>query len=144
MTTIRDILKDKGYDIWSISPDSSIGHALQLLAEKNIGALIVEDAGELIGIISERDYVRHVAAQGATSLEALVREIMTQEVVTIRPDEDIEQAMNLMTDRHFRHLPVVEEDDLIGVISIGDVVKNVIAEQEALIDDLEDYITGRR
>jgi CBS domain-containing protein len=144
MTSIKDVLEKKGYDIWSISPHATVGEALRLLAERNVGALVVLEAGKLAGIISERDYARHVAVRDDTSLQTLVSEIMTEDVVTIRPDEDIDRAMNIMTNRHFRHLPVVDDSELIGVISIGDVVKNIIAEQEALIDDLEDYITGRR
>lgn len=144
MTFIRQLLEKKGYDVWSISPQASVYDALVLLAEKNIGALLVLEEGELVGILSERDYARKVALHGKTATEMPVREIMTERVIAVRPRNTVEEAMALMTEKHIRHLPVVEEDEIIGVISIGDLVKSIIAEQEFMIQQLESYISGMR
>jgi CBS domain-containing protein len=144
MTFIRQLLEKKGHDVWSISPEASVYDALLLLAEKNIGALLVLEEGELVGILSERDYARKVALHGKTATEMPVREIMTERVIAVRPRNTVEEAMALMTEKHFRHLPVVEEDEIIGVISIGDLVKSIIAEQEFMIQQLESYISGMR
>lgn len=142
MTSIRQLLDKKGSDVWSTTPDASVYDALLLLAEKNIGALLVLQEGELVGIISERDYARKVALRGKASVETPVREIMTEDVVTVSPQSTVEEAMALMTDKRIRHLPVVEEDKLVGVISIGDLVKSIIAKQEVMINQLENYISG--
>jgi CBS domain-containing protein len=142
MKTVRDILRVKGYDVWSIGPDATVFDALQLMAEKSIGAVVVLDSGKLVGILSERDYARKVILKGKASREIPVREIMTKDVVCVRPDMLIEACMKLMTDKRIRHLPVLEGDRLIGVISIGDVVKAVISEQELLIEQLGSYIWG--
>ena len=142
MTYIRQLLKRKGSDIWSTSPDASVYEALLLLAEKNIGALLVLQDGELVGIISERDYARKVVLRGKTSMETPVREIMVEDVITVGPQMAIEDAMALMTEKHIRHLPVIEGTKIVGVISIGDVVKNIIAQKEFTIDQLEGYIRG--
>lgn len=144
MTFIRQLLEKKGYDVWSISPEASVYDALLLLADKNIGALLVLDEGELVGILSERDYARKVALHGKTSMKTPVREIMTERVFAVRPRNTVEEAMALMTEKHIRHLPVVEEDEIVGVISIGDLVKSIIAEQEFMIQQLESYISGMR
>jgi CBS domain-containing protein len=117
--------------------------ALDLMAEKNVGALLVLEEGELVGIISERDYARGVVLKGKTAKDTPVREIMTERVVYVRLEQTVEECMALMTDKRIRHLPVLAEGQLIGVISIGDVVKDVIAEQEFIIQQLESYITGR-
>jgi len=115
------------------------------MAEKDVGALLVLDnAGQLAGILSERDYARKIVLKGKTSRETPVREIMTEKVVWVRPDQTIEECMALMTNKHIRHLPVMEEGRLLGVISIGDVVKDIISEQEFVIAQLENYITGKR
>lgn len=142
MISIRQLLEKKGYDVWSTSPESSVYDALLLLAEKNIGALVVLQEGELVGIVSERDYARKVVLQGRASMKTPVREIMTKEVVTVDLQCSVKEALALMTDKHIRHLPVVEDTQLVGLISIGDLVKSIIAEQEFMIKELEKYISG--
>ena len=142
MTYIRQLLKKKGTDVWSTSPDVSVYDALLLLAEKNIGALLVLQDGELVGIISERDYARKVVLHGKTSMETPVQEIMVEDVITVGPQMSIEDAMALMTEKHIRHLPVIEGTKLAGLISIGDLVKSIIADQEFTINQLENYIRG--
>ncbi len=142
MTYIRQLLQKKGTDVWSTSPDVSVYDALSLLAEKNIGALLVLEGDELAGIISERDYARKVALQGKTSLKTAVREIMVEDVITVGPQMTVRDAMALMTEKHIRHLPVVEGKKIAGMISIGDLVKSIIADQEFMINQLESYIRG--
>jgi CBS domain-containing protein len=142
--TIREILDNKGHQIWSVSPDTKIFEALQLMAEKNIGALVVLDGDKLVGIISERDYARKVALKGKTSKETPVRDIMTPKVLYVSPEKTAEDCMALMIEKRIRHLPVYEQDKLIGVVSIGDVVKAVIEEKKIAIEHLENYITLRR
>jgi CBS domain-containing protein len=142
MITVRHLLEKKGYEIWSTSPEASVYDALVLLAEKNIGALLVLQDGELAGIVSERDYARKVILRGKASMETPVREIMTEEVFTVSPQHTAKEAMALMTEKRIRHLPVVEEEQIIGVISIGDLVKSIIANQEYMINQLEQYISG--
>jgi CBS domain-containing protein len=142
MTTIRQLLKKKGTDVWSTSPDASVYDALLLLAEKNIGALLVLEDGELVGILSERDYARKVVLHGKTSMGATVREIMVEDVITVDPQTSIRDAMALMTEKRIRHLPVIEDKEIAGVISIGDLVKSIIADQEFTINQLENYIRG--
>ena len=144
MTTVRDLLRIKGNEVWSIAPDASVYEALTLMAEKDIGALLVLDGGQLAGILSERDYARKIVLKGKTSRETAVREIMTGKVMWTRPEQTIEECMALMTNKRIRHLPVLDEGRLIGVISIGDVVKSIISEQEFMIEQLENYITGKR
>jgi CBS domain-containing protein len=143
MKTVRQLLQAKGYDIWSVAPDDSVYDALKLMADKNVGAVLVTEAGNLVGILSERDYARKVILKGRTSKDTPVREIMTEKVVYVRPDQTTEECMALMTDKRVRHLPVVENDQLIGIISIGDVVKAIMSHQEFMIEQLENYITGR-
>jgi CBS domain-containing protein len=142
MTTIRQLLNKKGTTVWSTSPDASVYDALLLLADKNVGALLVLEDGEIVGILSERDYARKVVLHGKTPKETAVREIMVGDVITIGPEVSVEDAMALMTEKHIRHLPVIEEKKLAGVISIGDLVKSIIAEQEFTINQLESYIRG--
>ncbi len=142
MITVRDILRAKGPQVWRISPDATVFSALELMAEKNIGALVVLDGESLAGIFSERDYARKVILKGKASKETSVREIMTSEVTTVRPEQSVDECMALMTDKRIRHLPVFEEEKLAGLISIGDVVKAVISEREFVIKQLESYITG--
>jgi len=144
MVTVRQCLKNKGNRIWSIHPDATVYQALQLMAEKDVGALLVIEGESVVGIFSERDYARKVILHGKTSRETPVREIMTQQVIFVDIDQSIADCMALMTNRHIRHLPVLEGDRLAGVISIGDVVKEIIAEQEHVITQLENYITGQR
>lgn len=142
MATVRDMLRTKGHDIWSVAPDASVYDALKLMAEKNIGAVLVRDAESLVGILSERDYARKVVLQGKTAVDTPAREIMTDRVICVRPEETAEECMAVMTNKKVRHLPVLEDDQLIGVISIGDVVKAIIPEQEFIIEQLEHYVRG--
>lgn len=144
MVTVNQCLQNKGRAIWSIGPNLSVYDALQMMAEKDIGALLVVEDDRLAGIFSERDYARKVILQGKSSKETSVREIMTSRVVCVRPEQTIEDCMALMTDKRVRHLPVLENDRLVGMISIGDVVKTIIAEQQFVIEQLENYITGVR
>ena len=144
MISIRQLLKGKEPEVWSISPESSVYEALQLLAENNIGALLVLRNGQLVGVVSERDYARKVVLFGKTSMKTPVQEIMTAEVVTVGSENTVEEAMTIMTDKHIRHLPVLEGEKIIGVVSIGDLVKAIIADQEFAINQLENYISGTR
>jgi CBS domain-containing protein len=144
MTSIRQLLESKGYDVWSVSPSASINAALQLMAEKDIGALLVIENNDLVGIFSERDYAREATRAAAASLDAPVHEVMTKNVYALSPVQDVQAAMKLMTEERIRHLPVVEEGEVIGVISIGDVVKRTIEQQEFMIGQLENYINGSR
>lgn len=144
MISIRQLLERKGSEVWSTSPDSSVYEALQLLAEKDVGALLVLQDGELVGVVSERDYARKVVLRGITSMKTPVKEIMTEDVITVGPGSTVEEAMALMTDKHIRHLPVLEGESIVGVVSIGDLVKAIIADQEFTIGQLENYISGTR
>ncbi|HEX8918306.1 MAG TPA: CBS domain-containing protein [Chloroflexota bacterium] len=144
MTTVADVLNGKGQDIWSISPDSSVFDAISLMAEKGIGALLVMSDDRLAGIVSERDYARKVILQGHSAEETPVRVIMTADVVTVHPDQTVDRCLALMTEKRFRHLPVVDGDRVVGILSIGDLVKSSLADKERLIEQLERYITGGR
>ena len=143
MKTVAQLLRAKGHDVLSISPEAFVFEALKVMAEKNVGALLVVEGERLVGVFSERDYARKVILKGKASKEIPVREIMTSHVLYVRPEQTIEECMALMTDKRVRHLPVLEEERLVGVISIGDVVKAIIAEQEFMIEQLQNYITGR-
>ena len=143
MKTVAQLLRGKGHEVLSVSPETSVLDALRVMAEKNIGALLVVEGDGLVGIFSERDYARKVVLKGKASKETPVREVMTSPVLYVRPEQTIEDCMALMTDKHVRHLPVLQDERrLVGVISIGDVVKNIIAEQEFMIEQLQNYITG--
>ena len=144
MKTVGQLLESKGYDIWSVAPEDSVLDALKLMAEKNVGAVLVLAAGNLAGILSERDFARKVALEGITAKDTRVWEIMTERVICVRSDQAIAECMTLMTDRRIRHLPVLESNQLVGVISIGDVVKTIITEQEAIIEGFEDYMWGNQ
>ena len=144
MKTVKDILREKGYEVWSITPDATVYEALKFMADKNVGALLVLDGQAVVGMVSERDYARKVILHGRSSREIQVHEIMTSKVYYVHPEQNIEECMALMTDKRVRHLPAMENDRLVGVISIGDVVKAIIAEHESTIKHLEDYITGGR
>ena len=144
MTTVGWILETKGHEIWSVSPDGTVYDAIKLMADKNLGALVVLEGDQMKGIVSERDYARKVILRGKSSKETLVEEIMSTDVVTIRPEQSINECMTLMTNKRIRHLPVLENEKLVGMISIGDVVKAIISEQEFTIKQLENYITGSR
>jgi CBS domain-containing protein len=142
MATVRDMLKTKGNQVWSISPDTSVLEALELMAEKNVGALLVLQDDQLAGIISERDFARAIAKSGRCLVEAPVKDYMTKEVFTVGPDLTTDECMSLMSEKKIRHLPVMVGTKLIGMISIGDVVKEVIALKESTIHSLENYIEG--
>lgn len=142
MINVRIVLREKGGEIWSVSPGTTVFDALTMMAEKNIGALVVLEDRKIAGIFSERDYARKVILKGKASKEITVGEIMTSVVVTVRPASTVEECMTLMTEHRIRHLPVMEGEELIGVISIGDVVKAIISDKDFMIQQLEHYITG--
>ncbi|PKO23945.1 MAG: histidine kinase [Chloroflexi bacterium HGW-Chloroflexi-1] len=142
MITVRQLLGTKSGDIWTIAPEASVYEALQLMAEKNVGALLVVEAGKLVGVFSERDYARKVILKGKSSKETAVGELMSSTVYYVHPEQTIEACMALMTERRIRHLPVLEQDALVGIVSIGDLGKAIISQQEVVIRDLEHYITG--
>jgi CBS domain-containing protein len=142
MNKVRDILMAKGHEVWCVEPAATVFAALQLMAEKEIGALAVMEGPRLIGVISERDYARKVILLGRSSPNTLVKEIMTSPVVCTHPDQPIEECMAIVTEKRVRHLPVIEEGRLIGLISIGDLVKSIIADQRFIIEQLERYICG--
>ena len=143
MTTVRDVLDRKGRQIYSVNPGDSVYRALEIMSDHRIGALMVVEDGKLVGVVSERDYARKIALKGKSSRDTHVADIMTRNVYCIRPAARIEDCMALMTEKSVRHLPVMEEDGLDGVISIGDVVKATITHQEFIIDQLEHFISGR-
>ncbi|MDA8129871.1 MAG: CBS domain-containing protein [Elusimicrobia bacterium] len=144
MITLKQFLKHKGAMIWSVSSSATVLQALKIMAEKNVGALMVMDSGRIVGMISERDYARKVELHGKSANDTMVREIMTERVVYVRPDESIEDCMALMSEKHFRHLPVIDKEHILGLISIGDVVRIVISKQKFIISQLENYISGNR
>jgi CBS domain-containing protein len=140
--TARDLLRVKGTDVWSVSPDATMFDALEVMAEKNIGAVLVMEEDRLLGILSERDYARKLEIEGKCSRDTKVSEIMTQNPICIPPNRTVEESMAVMTEKRVRHLPVVEGQRVVGLISIGDVVKEIISKQEFVIEQLENYITG--
>jgi CBS domain-containing protein len=142
-TTVEEILQQKGHDVWTISPKATVMEALKLMAEKHIGALVVTHDDQVVGIISERDYARKVILRGRSSINTHVKEIMTDKVYYVDPKSTAEECLILTTQQSIRHLPVLENDKLVGLISIGDVVKSIIGEQETEIRQLSDYITGK-
>ncbi|MGE8316145.1 MAG: CBS domain-containing protein [Pseudomonas putida] len=144
MKTVDQILKTKSQHqtVYTIGPDDSVLDALKMLAEKNVGALPVVEGNQVVGIVSERDYARKLVLKGRSSAATPVREIMSAPVVTVEPKQKLDFCMNLMTDRHLRHLPVVDNGKLLGLLSIGDLVKETITEQASLIQQLEQYIRG--
>jgi len=141
MQTVTEILRDKGSEVWSVHPDAIIMDALKIMATKRVGALLVLDNEKLVGIISERDYARKVALEGRTSRESKVSEIMSHRVLCARPDQTVQECMALMSDKRARHLPILDHKKIIGVVSIGDLVKSIIAEQQFEIENLQYYIT---
>lgn len=140
MKTVSQLLQGKSRDLCTIRPDACVLDALKLMAEKNIGALPVVEGDKLVGIVSERDYARKVILKGKSSHDTPVREIMTEGVICVKPASTVEECMALMTERHIRHLPVLEDAKLLGILSIGDLVKETIAEQQLVIKQLESYI----
>jgi len=141
--TIGTILHHKGAKAWTISPGATVFDAIQLLAQKNIGALPVMEEDKLIGMFSERDYTRKVALEGKTSHKTLVREIISTDVISATPQHTIEDCMRLMTEKHIRHLPILEDGKMVGMVSIGDMVNWIISAQNATIDQMESYLAGR-
>ena len=143
MNIVSQVLEEKGHVIWSVARDAPVLEALQLMAEKNCGALLVVEDEKLVGLISERDYARKIALKGKSSRNTRVEEVMSRRVVYVQPSQTVDECMALMTEKRVRHLPVVDSDEkLVGMISIGDLVKAVISEQEFIIHQLENYITG--
>lgn len=140
MKTVRQLLQSKSKALCTVAPNTPVFEALKVMAEKDIGALLVVEHGRLAGILSERDYARKVILQGKSSHDTPVREIMTERVVYVQPRNTVDECMALMTDKRIRHLPVLENDQLIGVLSIGDLVKETISEQQLTIKQLESYI----
>lgn len=141
--TIGEILNHKGASVWSIHPEATVFEAIQLMAEKNIGALLVTDKNHrLVGILSERDYTRKVALRGKSSRQTAVREILSGQVIQVSPTHTVEECMRLMTDHRVRHLPVLDKDRILGVVSIGDLVNWIISAQSTTIHQLQTYITG--
>ena len=141
-TAISEILNRKGTNVWSISPEATVYEAIELMAQKNVGAVLVTEHGKLVGIISERDYTRKVVLRGKASKTTAVREILSSQVIHVSPSHTVEDCMRLMTDHHIRHLPVLEGDKILGIVSIGDLVNWIISAQQTAINQLQTYITG--
>ncbi|HEY0732409.1 MAG TPA: CBS domain-containing protein, partial [Chitinophagaceae bacterium] len=139
---VKDILQVKGDAVVSVSPDTIILDALSLMSKFNVGAVLVMDNDKLVGVFTERDYARKIILKGRTSLDTYVSEIMSDELITVHPEESISECMVLMSDKRVRHLPVVQNDKVVGIISIGDVVKFIIEEQEVVIEHFKMYISG--
>jgi CBS domain-containing protein len=140
--TIKELLNNKGNEVWSVSPDATVYESIEIMANKAAGALMVVDGGKPVGIISERDYARKVILQGRSSKDTMVREIMTSRIIHTSPDRSVEECMSLMTTNKIRHLPVMEDEQLVGFVSIGDLVKATISDQQSTIEQLERYING--
>ena len=144
MTTVKHVLDQKGHHVHFIHPDASVFDALKMMAENNIGSLVVLEDGKLVGVITERHYAREIVLKGRTSPGTLVRDIMSTKVIYARPDQSVEECMAVMTAKAVRHLPVLEDGRLIGIVSIGDMVKSVIDDQKFIIEQLEHFIHGDR
>jgi CBS domain-containing protein len=142
MITVRDMLKRKPAEVWTVTHDMTVYEALELMAQKNVGAVPVVEEGRLVGMFSERDYARKGILVGRSSRATLVAELMSCPVVTIGPSLNVQECLRLMTERQIRHLPVMENEQMVGLVSIGDIGKALISEQEVVIHDLEGYITG--
>ncbi len=140
MKTVGDVIRKKGSQVWSVTPSTTVYDTLKLMAEKRIGAVLVLDEGQPVGIFSERDYARQVALKGRTAEDTPVQQVMVSRIVFVRPEQSIEECMALMTDKHVRHLPVLQQGALVGMLSIGDIVKETISEKEFLIEQLANYI----
>ncbi len=141
--TVGSILKRKGSDIWSITPEQTVYEAIEMMAEKAVGALLVISNGKVAGIISERDYARKVILQGRSSRTTVIKEIMTSPVISVAPAQDVDECMELMTRNRIRHLPIMENEKVLGVLSIGDLVKWVVSQQEETIEHLHNYISAK-
>ena len=144
MAYVSDILRGKGSDVLKIDASATVYEALEKIVERNVGSILVTEGGEVVGIMTERDYLRKIAVQGRTSRDTKVSEIMSSPLVCVTPQTPLEETMAIMTDRRIRHLPVVENNDVVGILSIGDVVKHQSREQSFQIQYLTDYITGSR
>lgn len=142
MKWVHDILKDKGAEVWSVGPDDTVFDSLKVMADKGVGALLVMNGEKLVGIVTERDYARKVILEGKSSRTATVAEVMTDQVLCVSPDQTVDECMALMTKKRARHLPVLEEEKVVGIVSIGDLVKAMINEQQVMIDQLQHYIAG--
>ncbi len=142
MEFVSQFLEKKGHDVWWVAPETTVFDALQLMANKKVGALLVLEEDSLVGVFSERDYARKVILKGKSSKDTPVRDIMSTKIVCVAPNQSTEECMSLMTEKRVRHLPVMDGEKLIGIISIGDVVKAVIADREDIIEQLEHHITG--
>ncbi|NIP29609.1 MAG: CBS domain-containing protein [Candidatus Dadabacteria bacterium] len=142
MESVINILKKKGNNVWTISPNKTVYQALEMLADKDIGALLVVSNGKVVGIFSERDYARKVILKGKSSINTTVGELMVKDVYYVSPSDSIDECMTIITEKRVRHLPVVENDELIGLISIGDIVNHVISLQKFKIEELKKYISG--
>lgn len=142
MKSVQDILKNKGQDVWSVRPDETVFDSLKVMAKKGVGALLVMDGEKLVGIVTERDYARKVILEGKSSQTSLVSDVMTRQVLCVSPEQTVDECMALMTDKRARHLPVLDDQKVVGIVSIGDLVKATINEQQVLIDHLQHYISG--
>lgn len=142
MGTVRHILQKKGSSAFSIDPNATVYRALELMVERDVGSLLVMDNGKFVGIFTERDYARKVMLKGKSSKDTYIHDIMSEHPITVTPDATVEECMSLMTKRYIRYLPVLEENKLVGLISIGDIVKYIIEDQKFIIENLEHYITG--
>lgn len=142
MGTVNSILKTKSNITFSITPETSVYNALVIMVEKNVSALLIVEDEKLTGIFTERDYARKVILQGKASKDIIIREIMTENPITVSPESSIDDCMRIMTNKFIRHLPVVKDDQIVGIISIGDVVKHIIEDQKFIIENMEHYITG--
>ncbi len=141
-TAAKTLLEHKGRDVWTVAPDVTVYEAIKIMSEKNVGALPVVDGAKLVGMISERDYMSKVVLKGKSSKDTPVRDIMTCKVVTVGPDHNVSKCMEIVTENHIRHLPVMDGDALLGIVSIGDLVRWIIATQKMTIEQLEAYIAG--
>jgi len=141
--TVRLVLKQKGQNVWHVSPDGCVYDAIEIMADKHVGALMVVSEGILVGVVSERDYARKVILQGRLSKQTQVKEIMTSPAIVVTPEQTVEESMRIMTEKHIRHLPVVEDGRILGVVSIGDLVKWMISAQQHTISQLHNYITSQ-
>ena len=143
MTTVRDILEAKGKDVWTTPAEATVFEALRAMEKKNVGALVVMEAGRPVGIFSERDYARKVLLKNVSSVDTAVRDIMSSPIYAVKPETTTEECMALMTEKHLRHLPVISGGQMQGIVSIGDVVKALISEHQVTIERLQDYIMGK-
>ena len=142
MTTVGELLDSKGHEVWSIGPSSSVYEALEMMADKNVSGLLILDGSQLVGIFTERDYARKLVLQGRISRDTNVSDLMTKKVLYVKPSNTVSDCMNLMTAKRIRHLPVIDQEQLVGILTIGDLVKQIISEQQSTIDQMDNYITG--